>query len=154
MEVTASPEEIAVVEAEFARAGFRVRAEAQIPPFGGGPPATWDWIVHVMLAAPIAVFLTTFAAKASEDAYEAFKRWTRDFLAARQPSGERGELAISSDRDEITLVIRANIPDEALDALAEIDWSPEHGGYLVWNDSRRQWQGERKPKSGETTPTD
>jgi hypothetical protein len=36
-------------------------------------------------------------------------------------------------------VISSTIPERALAALGELDWSQEHGKYLIWDEARGLW---------------
>jgi len=63
----------------------------------------------------------------------------KEVWAARQPSLEgQGSLDISAP-DGTEIALDSRIPDEALDALAEIDWDAVRGDYLTWDDDRREW---------------
>jgi hypothetical protein len=37
------------------------------------------------------------------------------------------------------LTLGSEIPEEAIAALAELDWSEPHGSELHWSESRRAW---------------
>lgn len=129
----ASPEELAALNDAFRRVGFDVQADPAIHARSIDPV---PWVVYVMLGAPIATFFTTLAAEAGKDAYEPLKQWVKDVWAAR---GNKPGCADLSDPQHTRLSLRAGLPEEALDALKEIDWSRKHGGDLHWSESRREW---------------
>ncbi len=133
VDVLAPPEEVAAVEATLARIGFRGKAVAAIP-LSGGPPVPLDWVLTLTLAVPISAFFTAFGAEAGKDAYAAFKKWLSEVRAARRPTGERGRLTLQYE--ETSLVLPADLPDVAVDALREIDWNVETSTYLVWDEVR------------------
>jgi hypothetical protein len=136
VEVTASAEELAAVEGVFARAGFRVKGEAGLPP-SGGPPVPVDWMLQVTLAVPIAAFFAAFASEAGKDAYGAVKAWLKDLQATRGTSGR----VILWDAEDTTLAFGDGpIPDEALDALGSTDWGSLKGRYIAWDGERGEWR--------------
>jgi hypothetical protein len=119
---------------------------------GGAIP----WVIYVILGAPIATFFTTIAAEAGKDAYQPIKRWAVELLAARRGGG-----AVDiRDSDGMRLVFSSELPDEALAALSNLDWSKfQRSGIFIgaglgangwkcsrrlkrsecWNRSRRVW---------------
>ena len=67
------------------------------------------------------------------------KAWTKAMFEARKESGLcRGAISVV-DLNGTELVLASDWPDEALDALAEIDWDQVEGGYLVWNEAEEEW---------------
>jgi hypothetical protein len=63
-----------------------------------------------------------------------------DVFAARKSSAaEHGSIRVS-EPEGTYLEIEAGIPDEALDALAEIDWDEFVGDYYIaWDGDSRRW---------------
>jgi hypothetical protein len=96
---------------------------------GGAIP----WVIYVILGAPIATFFTTIAAEAGKDAYQPIKRWAVELLAARRGGG-----AVDfRDSDGMRLVFSSELPDEALAALSNLDWSKfQRSGDIHWSGSR------------------
>lgn len=149
VDATAPPEEVAAVETVFARAGFRVHARPEIP-LSGGPPIPVDWIVYVVVGAPIGAFFTTFAAEAGKDAYLALKEFAAELCAARRATGASGQLKVVHEDMTRMFEMPLPIPDAGIDALREIDWSAETAtssliwdakrGYLAWDDVSREWR--------------
>lgn len=133
VDVLAPPEEVAAVEATLARFGFGGKAVAGIP-LSGGPPLPLDWVLTVTLAVPIGAFFSAFGAEAGKDAYAAFKEWLSDVRAARRATGDRGRITLQYE--ETSLLLPADLPDAAVDALREIDWNAETSTYLVWDEAR------------------
>lgn len=91
------------------------------------------WIVTVVLAAPIAAFFGAIGSEAGKDAYGAIKRWVVGLSQASSPHGY-GEVEIL-DLDGSRIDVRpAALPEEALAALLDIDWSTASGKALTWTD--------------------
>jgi hypothetical protein len=135
LDVRASPGEVRLVEEAFTRAGFQVEANPKVNSRGAGVP---PWLVYVTIAVPVADFFRAFASEAGRDAYAAVKAWANDVMAARRESGD-GSIRLD-DSDGTTLILHTSFPDEALDALAEIDWSEmTGGGYLLWGAETGRW---------------
>jgi hypothetical protein len=44
-----------------------------------------------------------------------------------------------TDSDRTVIVFNSALPDEALDALTEINWSEAAGGYLTWEAEQGGW---------------
>ena len=139
--VFAREDEVAAVEQAFARAGFQIDARADVETrsdhWGG---AAAPWLIYVMLAVPISAFFAAFGSEAGKDAYAAVKEWTRDIFAVHQkPHYAGGTLDIRDPRGT-RVVLSPPLPDEALDALADIDWASVEGGDLLWDERRREWR--------------
>jgi hypothetical protein len=133
----ASPEEARAIEEAFARAGFSVEVERAIETRSAGAV---PWIIYVTLTVPIAAFLGKFASEAGKDAYATVKAWAKEIIAARRESpAEPGSVRID-DPDGTNLILSAAIPDDALEALADIDWSDTRGGYIMWDADAREWR--------------
>lgn len=135
-DASAPPAEVTAVEDAFARAGFPVKVQPGIEYKSGAELI--PWIVQVTLATPIAVFLSTLAAEAAKDAYAAVKAWVRDVWNARAASG-RGGIRLT-DPDGTNLILTNDVPEEALDAVSDIEWALKKGHYLVWDGERREWR--------------
>ena len=129
------PELVAIADA-FRRAGFEVRPEAVISGRSGGPV---PWVLYITISAPIAAFFGAFASSAGEDAYAAVKRWAKELWAARLGNDSDTGSVVVQDVESTNLVLRSALPDEALEALAAMNWPEAKGDYLVWNEKRRQW---------------
>jgi hypothetical protein len=134
MDVEATAAEVAEVKEAFRQAGFDVAVR---PSYERKSADVLPWIVYVTLAAPIATFFTTLAAKAADDAYPAIKRWVKSVWNARR--GRDGSIVLR-DPDGSYLILGTRIPDEAIEALAHLDWSRKLGQYLIWDEGRGEWQ--------------
>jgi hypothetical protein len=100
------------------------------------------WIVSVTLTLPIAVWFSSFAAEsgklAAQDAHAAVKTFVKGVFAARRHAGS-GRGALDLEDPETRLSLPSDLPDEALDALAGIDWDEARRGYLTWDPVERKW---------------
>lgn len=141
LDVLAREHEVAAVEEAFARAGFKVEArptvETRADHLGA---AVLPWLVYVVVTVPLGAFLVGFGSAAGKDAWGAVKTWVWDVWEAREsPYGVGGTLDV---RDPLgtRLVLSPPLPDEALDALAEIDWEAVEGGDLHWDENRGEWR--------------
>jgi hypothetical protein len=128
-----TPDELADLNEAFRRFGFDVQAEPAIHARSIDPV---PWVVYITLGAPIATFFTTLAAEAGKDAYEPLKELVKGVLAARR---NRPGYAAISDPEHSRVTLQPGLPEEALDALKEIDWSEMGAGDLHWSRARREW---------------
>lgn len=149
-DVGASSDEIAAVEEAFRRAGFDVEVNADLE--RKSPGASLPWIVLVVVAIPVAEFLRSFGSEmgkeAGKDAYAAVKEWAKDVWRARG-GGDEGSLVLE-DPDGTHLILSARLPDRALDALADLDWTATRGHYLVWDAAREEWHDPVRPDGDAT----
>ena len=113
-DTAATPAELAAVEAAFDRAGFEVHATRAVEARSGD---LLHWVIYVTLGFPITAFFSSFGSEAGKDAYPKVKRWVTDIWAARNGTGSMR----LQDSDHTDLVLSSQLPDEALDALREID---------------------------------
>jgi hypothetical protein len=134
LDVRASAGEVRAVEDAFARAGFQVEARPVVITRGAFVP---PWVIYVTILVPVAEFFRAFAAEAGKDAYAAVKTWAKDVMAARRESGD-GSVDLR-DPEGTTLILSTHFPEEALDALSEIDWDDVRGGYLLWDAEKERW---------------
>jgi len=136
-DVEASRAEVREVEDAFARAGFveiRVRADEVRRSTGLLP-----WIVAVTIGVPVKSFFDGFFATPGERTYDALEAWVKDIWRARHSDVRAGAINIE-DPDGTTVILSTTIPDEAIAALANLDWDQLRGGYLIWEDEQRQWR--------------
>jgi hypothetical protein len=136
VEDTASRDQVRAVAEAFARAGFEVEVE---PDYGRRALGDLPWVVYVPLAVPISAFFTAFASEAGKDAYAVVKSWVHDVWEARAGAGNGEGSVHLADPDASNLILSNSLPDEALDALRDLDWDELGGGYIVWNAVRREW---------------
>ena len=148
VDVAASPQEVVAVREAFARAGFSVEVNASIV-YRSTATEIIPWIVLVDLLIPLPTFMRSFvseiAKEAAKDSYPTLKQWVLDVFAARKSSAaEHGSIRLS-EPEGTYLEIEAGIPEEALDALAEIDWDKFVGDYYIaWDGDSRRWVAPRK----------
>jgi hypothetical protein len=143
IEEEAPPGQAQAVDETFASAGLEAHARAALARRSGG---VLPWIVYITLAVPIVAFFNAFAGEAGKDAYGAVKAWAKAMYEARKQSGlGRGEISIV-DPAGTELVLASDWPDDALDALAEIDWDQVEGGYLIWYEGNWTNQLPRTPE--------
>jgi hypothetical protein len=138
-DVGASDSELAALDAAFRRVGFEVRAEASERTRAAEP---LPWVVYIVLGAPLAAFFHTLASEAAKDAYQPLKQWVKDVFAAR--GGSPAHLSVE-DVEGSRVSVGSNLPEEALEALARLDWSQfPSGGDLHWSESRQEWLDPRE----------
>jgi hypothetical protein len=147
---------VGAVEQVMARNGFEGPCSADLHHQGGG---LWFLLIGI---AP-AVFLKSFAEAAGEDAWKAIKNLYRELREALgQDDESHGQLYIreggetkaeweASDRKAPLpglppqgehppqIVIDSILPDEALKALFEIDFSQLASTSFEWDRKRREW---------------
>jgi hypothetical protein len=144
-ERTAAADEVAAVEAIFARSGIPVQVAYGSEARFGLPVSALDWFVVVVLGGPIVSFFSSLGSKAADDAYEPIKKWFLEMIGARGAQ-EDGYVQIL-DTDGTTLEVDGEIPDHALEALAEIDWENVRGNHLLWDAGTGRWV-DAKERSG------
>ena len=136
-EKTADADEVAAVEAIFAAAGIPIQVAFGSESRFGLPVSALDWFVVVALGGPIISFFNSLGSKAAEDSYEPIKKWFLELIAARG-APEDGYVEIL-DTDGTMLEVDGEIPEHALEALAEIDWENVKGNHMVWDPSSGRW---------------
>ncbi len=136
MDEEASAAEVESVEVLFRKAGFDGPVTADI-----GRRSLGDLPFVIYVSAPVMAFLSGFAGAAGKDAYDSLKRFVRDVRAARR--GRDGSIVIEdreSREDSTVLVLSADLPDEAFEALAGLDLEALKGAYLIWDrDGDKGW---------------
>jgi hypothetical protein len=140
VEYGASPEEVNAVQAVLTGSGFSVTVRPEYP-LTGGPPTELSWALYVALGVPITAFFTTLGSAAGTDAYAALKAWITRVHNARRPTRGHGEIRLVSS--ETSMVIPAEIPDHAIEALRRLDWSALKGGHLIWVQEEGTWRDTR-----------
>jgi hypothetical protein len=142
IESGATPEEAKAVVDAFKRAGLEVEVDAAIELRAGGATdvvVVLPWIVQVALKYTVDGFFLALGAKG-------FDLFVRDVWSARE--GREGRLEIT-DPEHTWVMLRNSMPDEAIDALSELDWSEKRGDLLEWDFERRKW---RDPTKREPRP--
>lgn len=143
MDKEASAAEVEAVAGLFKEAGFSGPVSADIERRGLG-----DFPFVIYASVPVTAFLTAFAGAAGKDAYDSLKRFVGDIRAARR---NRPGSIVVQDRenhdDGTVLVLSAPMPDEAYEALADLDLEAERGSYLVWDyEGNNGWHDPTAPR--------
>jgi hypothetical protein len=136
IDIGASSAEVRDVEAAFSRAGFDVTVEADYVRRSTG---ALPWVVIVVLGMPVRSFLNGFFETPGKRAYAALEALVKDVWRARHSDVRAGAIDLV-DPVGTHVILPPQIPDEAIAALGELDWEQLEGGYLTWNDERRQWE--------------
>jgi hypothetical protein len=132
IEDTAPPGHVDAVHEAFKQAGFDVEVE---PAWLRKSADLLPWVVKVSVDGTIGGFFGALGV----DAYTKFKALVRDLWRARDGAGNgEGDIDIA-DSEDTRLILPSSLPEEALDALEAIDWSQQHGSYLVWDANRHEW---------------
>lgn len=121
------------------RAGFDAQVEKRTVSAGG----LIGWVVTITLAAPIAAFFTSVGSEAGKDAYAAFRSWLRGQKRGTADSA----VVILQGSDERELEMDLTVPEEAFEALVDIDWSQMPSGRIVWDQRIKRWQRKAGPGS-------
>jgi hypothetical protein len=133
---TASPTEIARVAEVFRGYGFEVAPQ---PTYARRSAELLPWVLQVLLAAPIGAFFVSFGSEAGKDTYEAVKDWIEALWRARKGAGAGHGSVELVDPDGTHVVASSTIPERALPALRDVDWSKERGSYLIWDETKGRW---------------
>ena len=151
LDAEATEHEVAAVEEVLAGEGFEPRIEAtwRKPPHTGNGPM---WMILIPVGVPLAYFLRGYATRLGEKAAEETAEWLRSFVkrlrAAREPSPAADGWITFRGTDGTQLDL-ANIPDEAFNALYELDLPELIGAHLMWDHERRQWRNAHTPPGQE-----
>lgn len=130
MEAEAPVEQVEAVELALREAGIDTTVEAVIARRGYGA-GVLPWLVKITLGSGFAAFCVSIGKEAGKDAYNALKSLIAHLLAAR--SDGDGQIEFYDDEYNVVCV-RSELPDEAMRALFEIDWSEMRASTLVWKD--------------------
>lgn len=132
----ATQEEVEGIERAFRRVGLNIPPEppstklrsVELPP---------TWIIEVYIVwKTLQPFFDSFLTEAGKDAYAAFKQCVQELVGT---FGERPGFIRVIDADGSLIEIPSQIPDEALEALRNIDWSQQLPRDLFWSPRRQQW---------------
>jgi hypothetical protein len=141
LSMIARDDEIAAVERAFADAGFEVEARPEVEtPADDLSASSLPWLVYVVVTVPIGAFFAGFGHAAGKDVWDAVKRWVREIAEVHERSHYAGGELDVRDPLGTRLVLSAPVRDEALDALANVDWDSVDGGDLHWDDEHGEWR--------------
>jgi hypothetical protein len=133
----AQGEEVTAVEEAARAAGLEVRVEAS---FGVRSVGTPSWHVVIELAgAGIGYLLAGFVGRWGEEANERFRAFMKQLFKAREKAFANSGAVTIIDPKGNWIVIGDELPDEAYDKLFEESWEDLEGGYLLWDETRREW---------------
>lgn len=136
VEDTASAADVDATARVFREIGFAGPVE---PVYGRRSAELLPWLVEATLAIPFVAFFQSFGSEAGKDAYAALKKWIQGVWAARRDAAGREGTVHLQDPDSSHLILGSTLPEMALDALRELDWSQVAGDYLVWDGGRQRW---------------
>src|SRR4051794_5856342 len=123
----APPELVGAIAEALDSAGYE--AEVADRYLAKGPIA--DWLIEIAVKDTVEGFFLALGAAG-------FTKLTRTVFE-REKDADRGRLKVV-DRDGTQLTFPTVLPDEAIDALRDIDWSNIRGGSLTWAAERRAWE--------------
>jgi hypothetical protein len=111
--------------------------------FGIEPQVEADYVRKSLGELPFIVYVLMpivggFLAALGSDIYQATKRLLSDLQAAHD--GRRGELVVDDREAGTRIVLGTELPDDALQALAALDWDQLEGGHLVWDAQDQRWR--------------
>jgi hypothetical protein len=125
VDAAARPSEVDALVEAFRAAGFEVEVERAIEHRAHGELA---WLVQVTLGEALKGFFFTMGATAFGVLLKAIKDARRG----------RGRVEIS-DPAHTVLWNPHDVPQEGIDALAELDWESMEGSILAWDAERHEW---------------
>lgn len=129
----ATQEESVAVKEAFELAGFPVTVNRGLE---GGGVGEKPWGVVFSATVPLPVFFAAFVTEETHDPYAAVKAWAQDIFEARRGSRlKRGKIVIYGD--DSTIRLWSDMPEMALDSLAEVDWRPQ--GNYNWDVDQNEW---------------
>lgn len=150
LDEAASEEEVDAVQAVLRDAGIAMEVTAQ----WRKPPQTGNgafWMVLITVGMPVGAFLKQFletiAEKAAESWWEALQAWLQDLRSARRLSTIATEGWVEIDGSDGCGLMIHDVPSEAYEELARLDWSQVGPGIIMWDDEAREW---RFPPRGES----
>jgi hypothetical protein len=134
----ASETEVRAVAEAFRANGLDAEIETQRVLTAGDP----TWIVWVLIG--LNTFVNLFGAEAGKDAYAGLKRFLgsiRDAHGANEVTVNVGTCRPLPDPGKGNLlVLRTDLPDEALEALIDLDLTGVRDeAHLLWVEDERRW---------------
>jgi hypothetical protein len=115
---------------------------AEVLPDWQKPPETGNggfWMVAITIGGlPIAAFVTGFAQKAGQEAYNAFRSFVKRLHDARRSSPFPSGWVEIKDSEGTTLMV-GDLAADAFDKLPYVDWVANKGGHLMWDDDAKEW---------------
>jgi hypothetical protein len=131
IEAEAPTGHVEAVELALRRAGIEASVESA---YERKSAELLPWVIQLPVGSTLAAFFAKLGAEAAGDAYGQLKQLVADLCAARSGAGDGTGAVDFADDDYTHVVINADVPDEALRALLDIDWAEVQAGWLVWKD--------------------
>jgi hypothetical protein len=118
-------------------AGFAVSAK-ELPPVRG--TELFDAVALMMI--PLHAFLSAAGSKAGAEVWPLFKAGVMRILHRKTPGHEGAgrPLVVQDTVTGLKIVMDRDLPDEAYEALRELDLSVFHQGPIDWDRSHRRWR--------------
>lgn len=148
----APPEEMAAIRQIFDARGIEAEVQDNYVRLSAGD---LPWAVDVVCALKwlALAFSTGFVGAAGADAWKEYRaggwrglaQFIKEITSVRDGDGT----ITIRDPEGPDIHLDAGIPDEALAALADLDWQQMSDGMLGWNDERGEWwflQARRAPR--------
>lgn len=129
---------VEAMEGAFREAGL----EAEVRPNRFDLSHSAEWLL--IISATPAAFVSSYAAKAGSDAWDATKRgFSRLRELARNLKAANGGQVDGTielkDGGRAWLLFRSDTPDEAFRQLDDVDWTVAQSGTLKWDERRQCW---------------
>jgi hypothetical protein len=128
MQSTAPPHLVQVVSDELGRAGYDVMISNHFRPKG---LAAARWLIEVGAEQTINGFFLALGAAG-------FTKLVRTVFDSEDDADETRLEVV--DEDETRLTLSSVLPDEALIALRDLDWTTVRGTSLTWMADRQEWK--------------
>lgn len=109
-------------------AGF----EAEVADRYMAKSSTAQWLIEIGVKSTIEGFFLALGAAG-------FTKLMRTVFDKSEEDADEGRIEVV-DRDGTRLTLSSALPDEAVSALRDMDWSNIRGGSLTWVADRRVWE--------------
>jgi hypothetical protein len=136
IEETAPAEQSSAVKRVFADSGLDAEVTAD---YGRRSLDVFPWAIIFVVSTPLRAFFQSFGSEGGKDAYAKFKEFMHQLRKSRSGAGSGSGTVDVSDPDGTRIIFGSELPDEAIEALANVDWDAVRGGYIVWNNERQEW---------------
>ncbi|MET9265620.1 hypothetical protein [Amycolatopsis sp. NPDC004079] len=130
-----SAESAGAVEDVFRELGFAPSARRRLTHRG---PAELTWLMLASL--PLQAFLTGLGGEVVKDLYAKAKKLAPG--AKEGKSDPRPPLVLQDAKTELNVVLEADLPAEAIRALAGLDLAAYRNGPLHYDRHRKKWRSE------------
>ncbi len=131
IEITAPHGHTEAVEAALKRSGIRVTVEAGVERRAAG---VLPWLIRIAVEGTIYELLKYVAKSGAKGVKGMF----HDLRDSREGASEEGAIELV-DSEHTHVILSSTLPDEAIEALEDLDWDERRGDYLVWRPDREEW---------------